>query len=285
MFPDELKLAEVVPVYKKNDEKDKSNYRPISILSNISKIYERCIQTQLNEYFAKFLSKFQCGFRKGFSTQHCLLVMIEKLRKIRDEKGVFAAVLTDLSKAFDCIPHQLLIAKLSACGFNIKSIAFISAYLKNRKQKTKIGSTFSECLNILFGIPQGSILGLLLFLIFIADLFYLNYDLNFASYADDTTPYICGQDFSSIINVLEPNVNTLFNWFRQNGLIANSSKSHFLTSPYERRTLKIHDSIITSSSSEELLGVLIDSELTFHDHITRLCSKANQKLSLEFLNI
>ena len=279
MFPDELKLAEVVPVYKKNDKKDKSNYRPISILSNISKIYERCIPTQLNEYFAKFLSKFQCGFRKGFSTQHCLLVMIEKLRKIRDEKGVFAAVLTDLSKAFDCIPHQLLIAKLSAYGFDMKSIAFISAYLKNRKQKTKIGSTFSECLNILFGVPQGSILGPLLFLIFIADLFYLNYNLDFASYADDTTPYICGQNFSSIINVLEPNVNTLFNWFRQNGLIANSRKSHFLTSPYERRTLKIYDSIITSSSSEELLGILIDSELTFHDHITRLCSKANQKLS------
>ena len=101
MFPDELKSAEVVPVYKKNDKKDKSNYRSIRILSNISKIYERCIQTQLNEYFAKFLSKFQCGFRKGFSTQHCLLVMIANLRKIRDEKGVFAAVLSYLSKAFD----------------------------------------------------------------------------------------------------------------------------------------------------------------------------------------
>ena len=133
MFPDELKLAEVAPVYKKNYKKNKSNYRPISILSNISKIYQRCIQTQLNEYFAKFLSKFQCGFRKGFSSQHYLLVMIELLRKIRDEKGVFAAVLTDLSKDFDCIPHQLLIAKLSAYGFDMKSIAFISAYLKNRK--------------------------------------------------------------------------------------------------------------------------------------------------------
>ena len=79
--------------------------------------------------------------------------------------------------------------------------------------------------------------------------------------------------------MLEPNVNKLFNWFRQNGLLANSRKNHFLTSPYERRSLKIHDSVITSSSAEELLGVLIDIELTFHDHITRLCSKANQKLS------
>ena len=148
-----------------------------------------------------------------------------------------------------------------------------------QKPKTKIGSTFREYLNILFGVPQKSIVGPLLFLIFIGDLFYLNYDLDFASYADDTTPYICGQDFSSIINVLEPNVNTLFNWFRQNGLIANSGKSHFLISPYEKRSLKIHDSIIASSSSEKLLGVLIDSELNFYDHITRLCSKANQKLS------
>ena len=135
--------------------------------------------------------------------------MIEKLRKIRDEKGVFAVVLTELSKAFDCIPHQSLIAKLSAYGFGMKSVAFISAYLKNWKQKTKIGSTFGECLNIFVGVSQGSILGPVLFLIFIADLFHLNYDLDFASYADDTTPHIFGQAFSSTINVLKPNVSTL----------------------------------------------------------------------------
>ena len=141
-----------------------------------------------NEYFVNFQSKFQCGFRYGFSTQHCLLLMIEKIRKIRYEKGAFAAALTDLLKVFGCIPHQLLIAKLSAFGFDMKSIAFIFAYLKNRKQKTKIGSTFSECLNILFGVPQGSVLRPLLFLIFIADLFYLNYDLDFASYAMTPLP-------------------------------------------------------------------------------------------------
>ena len=129
--------------------------------------------------------------------------MIEKIWKIRDEKGVFAAVLADLSKAFDCIPLQLIIVKLSAYGFDVKSIASISLYLKNSQQKTKIGSTFSDSLSILFVIPQGSILRPLLFLIFIADLFFLNYDLDFASCADDTTPYICGQDFNNVTKVLE----------------------------------------------------------------------------------
>ena len=108
----------------------------------------------------------------------------EKTYKIRDEKGAFAAVLTDLSKAFDYIPHQSLIAKLSAYDFYMKSIAFISAYLKYRKTKTKIGSTCSECLKVLFGVPHGSI---------------LSYYLDSASYADDTTPYICGQDFTALL--------------------------------------------------------------------------------------
>ena len=220
MFPDELKLTEVVPVHENNDKKGKSNNKLICILWNILKIYERCIQTQLNEYFANFLSKFQWAFQQEFNTQSGLLVMIEKLRAIRNEKGDFAFVLTELSKAFHCITHQLLIQKLIAYGFDLKSKAFIFAYLKNRKQKTKIGSTFSKCLNILFGVPQGSILGSVIFLIFAAGHFYLNYDLDFSSYAGDTTPYICGQDFRCIIKLLEPNVNKLFKWFWQNGLIA-----------------------------------------------------------------
>ena len=205
--------------------------------------------------------------------------MIEKLRKIRYKKGIFAAVLTDLSKAFDCIPHNLRIAKLSAYGFDTKSLMFISAYLKSRKQRTRIGSAFSDYLNVLFGVPQGSILGPILFIIFLSDLFYIYNDLDYANYADDTTPYVCRQNYAEAIEFLEPTINNIFVWLKKNGVLANSGKTNFLVSPYDKISLKILGSTIESSPSEELLGITIDSELIFHKRITSLCSKANQKLS------
>ena len=114
-FVDDFKQAEVRPFYEKDERTDKSNYRPISFLSNVSKIYERSLYNQLYDYFDKnIFSKYQCGFRKGFSTQHALLVMREKIKIARDKKGFCTAVLTDLSKAFDCICHDLLISKLNA---------------------------------------------------------------------------------------------------------------------------------------------------------------------------
>ena len=261
----------------KNDKKDKNNYRPVSILSNISKLYEKCLHQQINEYFESLLSKFQCDFRKGFSAQNCLLGMVEKMKKIIDNEGVFAAVLTDLSKAFNYIPHGLLIAKLNAFGFDKKSLSFISADLYNRKQKFKVGLEFSDILNILFGVPQGSILRPILFIIFIADLFFIN---NGTAFADDTTPYVCGQNFSAVINFLESKVTNVLKWFHEKGLMANSSKNHFLISPYKTKSIQTQKSCIKASSSEELLGIKIDSNFTFHDHIISLCSKANKKLSV-----
>ena len=148
-FPEDLKTAEFVPVHKKEKRTYKNNYRPVSILSNISKIYERSFYNQMYDYFDSIFSKYQCGFRKGHSPQHCLLYMTEKIKQARDNNNVFAAVLTDLSKAFDCINHELLIAKLNAYGFDSPSLKFISAYLNFRKQKTKVSSTFSDYLNIL----------------------------------------------------------------------------------------------------------------------------------------
>ena len=107
IFPDELKHADIKPIYKKESRNEKENYRPVSILRNLSKIFERCMYDQLRDYFDKLLPKYQCGFRKGFSTQYCLLAMIEKLRKSPDSGEASAVLLTDLSKAFDCLPQMI----------------------------------------------------------------------------------------------------------------------------------------------------------------------------------
>ena len=121
-FPNNLKYADVTPVFKKGDRLDKTNYRPVSILSSLSKIFERLLYNQMNDYINPLLSKYQCGFRKGTSAQNCLLFMVEKVKKCLDNKGVTGILLTDLSKAFDCIDHELLIAKLYAHGFDLNAV-------------------------------------------------------------------------------------------------------------------------------------------------------------------
>ena len=188
-----LKEADIVPVHKNKSKLSKENYRPISILRNISKVYERCLYDKITEFFDNIFSKYQCGFQKGYSAQHCLLVMIEKWKKVVDNGGAFDALLTDLSKAFDCIPHDLIIAKLEAYGFQIDALRLVHDYLSNRKQRVKLNETFSSWRNIEYGVPQGSILRSLLFNIHICYLFYFLDNLDIASYADDTTLYTVKQ--------------------------------------------------------------------------------------------
>ena len=122
------KKANITPVFKKGDRNSKDNYRPVSILPNISKIFERFIFRQLYSFMFEFLSKYQCGFRKGYSTQHCFLAMLEKWKFAVDKGKSFGALLTDLSKAFDCLPHELLLAKLHAYGFSIAALRLIHSY-------------------------------------------------------------------------------------------------------------------------------------------------------------
>ena len=140
-----------------------------------------------------------CGFRKGYSAQHCLLVMIEKWKKVVDNGVAFGALLTDLSKVFDYIPHDLIIARLEAYGFQIDALRLVYDYLSNRKQRVKLNEAFSSWRDIEYGVPQGSILGPLLFNIHLCDLFYFLDDLDIASYADDTTLYTVKKTTKSLL--------------------------------------------------------------------------------------
>ena len=278
-FPGNLKLADVTPAYKKKSKTSKDNYRPVSILSNISKIYERCMYDQIQFYFDKILSKYQCGFRKGYNSQHCLIALIEKWKKCVDNGGAFGALLTDLSKAFDCLSHELLIAKLEAYGFDKNSLTLIFNYLSNRKQRVKINDSYSSWGEILFGVPQGSILGPLLFNIFICDMFYFMADFELANYADDSTPFSAKQDSNSVIEELEISSSILFTWLRNNYMKANTDKSHLLLSVDNNLTVKIDGNIIESEDEQVLLGVTIDSNLSFNKHVNNLCKKASAKLN------
>ena len=148
-------------------------------------------------------SKQQCGFRKGYSTQYCLLSMLEKWKSAVDKGKYFSALLTYLSKAFNCISHEHILAKLHAFGFSLRALRLIHSYLTNRKQRTKVNSKYSPWEVILFGVPQGSIFGSFLFNIFLCDLVLIMKEISFASYADDNTPYITAENLDEVIKSLE----------------------------------------------------------------------------------
>ena len=152
-FPNELKNADISPVFKKKDRHDKSNYRPVSILPLLSKPFERILYEQIDSHTKDILSKYQGGFRKRFSSQHSLLVMFEKWKKVLDNGGSCGALLVDLSKAFDCIVHDLLLAKLSAYGFDYNSLKLINSFLSGRKFTATIDSSYSPYLDLLVGVP------------------------------------------------------------------------------------------------------------------------------------
>ena len=204
--------------------------------------------------------------------------MIEKWKTAVDNGGVFAALLTDLSKAFDCIPHDLIIAKLAAYGFDTNALRLIHNYLSNRKQRVKINSVYSIWKDISYGVPQGSIFGPLLFNIHLCDLFYFLENTDIASYPNDNTLYSAQKNRETVINTIETSSQVLFDWFSDNFMKANSGKSHLSMCDTETTYANVDGSMIKSSQKEIPLGINLDSELKFEDHVNFMCKKASQKL-------
>ena len=281
-FPSKLKCADLTPIFKKLDSTLKGNYRPVSILPVVSKIFERLMQKQIKDYIDKHLSPYLCGYRKGFNAQYALTEMIEKWKTWLDKNGGLAgAVFMDLSKAFDTINHELLIAKLEAYGFSNDSLKIIMDYLSDRWQRTKVNTSFSSWRELLCGVPQGSVLGPLLFNIYINDLFFQFVNTHTCNFADDTTLSACNLSLEELLHDLECDTLSAIIWFENNYMQLNQGKCHFMISGNinEHLWVKVGDEIIWESAQEKLLGVTIDKKLKFDVHISNTCKKAGQKVS------
>ena len=157
-FPDSLKLSNIVPVHKKKDPTDKCNYRLVSILPLLSKAFEKIIYDQLYIYMNNFFNELLSGLRKAHSTQHTLFKLLQAWQKELDNSGFIGTILMNLSKAYDCLPLDLVMAKLGAYGLGRSSLRLFMDYLNSRKQRTKVGSSYSRWSEIKHGVPQGSIL-------------------------------------------------------------------------------------------------------------------------------
>ena len=203
-FPSFLKLTDVIPFLKKGSKNSKHNYRPISILKNISKVYERVMFKQIRDFMEVFFSKFQCGFRKSYSTQQCFIALIEKWKSATDKGKSFGTLLTALSKSFDSLLHELLIAKSHTYGINI------------------------------------------------------------ANYVDDNTPFVSGDKLLNALTSLENAAEKPFAWFTNNHMKANHGKCHLLMSTLTLISINIKDYIIKNSDNEKLLGVTVDTNLSFN---------------------
>ena len=200
----------------------------MSVLPPVSKVFERILGKQIIDYMGPYLSALLCGFCKGYNAQHALVRMLEKWKPSLDNGETIGAILMDLSKAFDCIKHDLLLAKLNAYGFSREALCLVNSFVENRHQRVKINGSFSAFKQLFHGVPQGSVLGPLFFNIYINDLLLSIQDTDICNYADDTTLYTCDNNLDNVLVRLENDSHIVIKWFTDNFMKLNTDKCHLL---------------------------------------------------------
>lgn len=288
-FPEPFKFAMVVPVYKKGNICDLSNYRPISILSVFSKVLEKLMYKRVVAYLCRlnFFGSFQHGFLNGRSTTTALFSFTEAVLQALDSQDVVCGIFLDLSRAFDTINHTHLLNKLERIGFRGVSLNWFTSYLENRKQKVCLaahGQKFeSQELQFNIGVPQGSVLGPLLFIIYINDLVtaIASPHIQVVNYADDTSLVFKGKTLSDITHSVDTSFGSLKHWFSTNQLVLNESKSKSVIFRTQQSKIQTPmclsaDTQIPIVDSTKLLGIVIDSNCKWTEHIKETVSKLNK---------
>ena len=289
-FPSSQKIARVIPLHKGGSKSDINNYRPISILPIFSKIFERIVYNQLYGFLEKYkiLSECQYGFRKKRSTTQAVLNQLEFIYSNLDQNKTVISFFMDLSKAFDCIDHDILLKKLYFYGIRGLPHSWFKSYLSNRKQYVNANNVNSSSKSIAYGVPQGSILGPLLFLIFINDFPNINPFFKFCLFADDST-LTCKFDTSNereIKTRLERELLVVDRWLIMNKLKINYDKSKFIIFSYRKHfsldTIRFGTNCISSTDSTKFLGIHVDNHLNFKPHVHSICNKISKVIGMLF---
>lgn len=289
-FPTQLKQTKVTPIYKKGSKSDKNNYRPISVLPLISKIYEKHVSDHLKSFLEtnNLLFTTQSGFRAKHSCETALTNIIDNWINALNEGKLVGTLFLDLSKAFDLVNHKILIEKLPFYHISSQAINWITSYLSERSQKVNVSGVLSEPAEVVSGVPQGSVLGPLLFIIYINDLNLHVKRSKTDMFADDTSLTATGISLQEVIDNLQTDLDNVHTWCKQNAMVLNaqktksmnistkSTKSENTKSP----TLHIQDQEIELTDTEKLLGVHVDNNLKWKTHIQSTIKKCNAQLYL-----
>ena len=228
VFPKIWKKGKVTPIYKSGDRSNMSNYRPITVLPILSKILERLVHTQIYSYLSENKILSQSGFRPKLSTSTALAFFTDSILDNADNGLTTASVFLDLSKAFDTVGHNILLRKLKLIGLDNKSLNWFESYLSNRLQKTSISNTLSSPLPVSVGVPQGSILGPLLFIIYVNEMPNIVKHCKIILYADDTLLYCSSNSAKDIEQRINEDLLSISKWLDENLLTLNCAKSKFL---------------------------------------------------------
>ena len=277
-FPDILKIAEVIPLYKSGPKDICSNYRPISILSPFSKIFKKCLHFQLYNYFHQknIFCRNQYGFRKNSSTNDAVIDIYNELLLNLNNKKITCSIFLDLAKAFDCINHEILLLKLEKYGIRGLPLSLFRSYLMNRKQVTIVNDINSDMNDISCGVPQGSTLGPLLFIIYVNDL-PLATNLHVRLFADDTNITASHHHKDTLEKIVNKELKQVNNWMKLNKLSINYKKTEYIiiTNKKEKPSydIKIDQTTLCQNSCIKYLGVLIDDTLTWKPQVDKMCSK------------
>jgi len=286
IFPDTLKIARVVPVFKAGDKHSVNNYRPISVLSIISKIFEKLMHNRLMTFVTNndVLSKNQFGFRTNSCTSDAVLEFLDHAFTSLSNNRALMSVFLDFSKAFDTVNHNVLIKKLAHIGIRGVASRWFSSYLSDRRQYVRVGDSSSTVSEITVGVPQGSVLGPVLFLIYINDMSNCTTSLRFVHFADDTTAFHSLDNVEQLTEEVNGGLDALRTWLYCNRLSLNIGKTVYMLFTDMRiqmlPVVKIAGNPIQHVTESKFLGITVDSRLSFTPHANYVCRQISKSVGM-----